>query len=255
MDRNTIIEPVVQDKPSDHPAWAGLGAFAVGILLSALAIPGLVPGLVFSLTGEEPKYFWFLSRATAIFSNIFLWISLVFGLLLSGKIAKYFPGAFTANDLHQFISITGLVTGLFHGLLLMGDKYIHFSLVQVLLPFATSNYKPLWVGLGQLSLYLWSFLILSFYIRKHIGYKTWRAIHFVGYLVFAGVMVHGITAGTDTAAPWMTAVYWTTGASILFLTFYRIFALADIKQLQKPAVASIAGKPQIQPDRQQVPYS
>jgi predicted ferric reductase len=218
-----------EPKKTESPIWAGLGAIVVGILLSALVIPGLVPGLLFSVSGTEPKFFWYISRATAIISFIFLWISLVLGLLLSGKIARYFPGAFTANDLHQFISITGLVTGLFHGLLLMGDKYIHLSLLQVILPFASQSYRPEWVGIGQLCFYVWAFLILSFYVRKYIGFKTWRSIHFIGYLVFTGVMVHGITSGTDSGTVWMTALYLMSGASVLFLTFYRIFAHAGIQ--------------------------
>jgi predicted ferric reductase len=215
-----------EPEKTESPLWAGVGAAAIGLLLSALVIPGMVPGLLFSISGTEPKFFWYLSRATAIISFIFLWLSLVLGLLLSGKIAKYFPGAFTANDLHQFIGITGLAAGLFHGLLLMGDQYIHLSLIQVFLPFATQSYRPEWVGIGQLGFYIWAFLVLTFYVRKRIGYKTWRIIHFAGYLVFAGVMVHGITSGTDSGTLWMTAIYWISGASILFLTFYRIFAHA-----------------------------
>ena len=214
---------------TESPLWAGFGTLVIGMAFLALVIPGLFPGLLFSVTGEQPKYFWYLSRATAIISYIFIWMSLVFGLLLSGRIAKYFPGAYTANDLHQFIGITGLVIGLFHGLLLMGDQYIHLSLVQVLLPFATQNYRPEWVGIGQMSFYIWVLVVLSSYIRKQIGNKTWRAIHFTGYLVFAGVMIHGITSGTDTGTVGMTGLYWFSGATVLFLTFYRIFAMTERK--------------------------
>jgi predicted ferric reductase len=220
-----------ENKSGNPNLWFGLGAALTGILLSALLLPVVLPGLAFSASGSEPKFFWYLSRGTAIFSYLFLWLSLVLGISLTGKVAKYFPGAFTANDLHQFISITGLAGGLLHGLLLMGDRYIHFSLIQVLLPFSTANYRPFWVGIGQVGIYLWAILIGTFYLKKWIGYKSWRLIHLAGYLVFAGVMVHGITTGTDSGTPWMTAIYWTSGASILFLTFYRVIALAEAKTI------------------------
>jgi predicted ferric reductase len=230
----------VTNQPSEsltsQTIWAGLGAVAIGIFLSAIAIPGLVPGMIFSLTGEEPKVFWLLSRATAIFSFLLLWVSLAFGLVLTGKIAKYFPGTFTANDLHQFVSISGLVFGLLHGLLLTGDRYMQISLLQVFVPFTVNSYKPGWVGLGQLSLILWAILILSFYVRKWISYKVWRVIHFVGYLVFGGSLAHGILAGSDSGSVVMQAIYWVSAACILFLTFYRILSIAEAKKPVQPIV-------------------
>jgi predicted ferric reductase len=209
-----------------------LGTLGLGVLMIGFAIPGLLPGLWQSISGTQPKFFWYFSRATAIISYLVLWLSLVFGLLLSGKTAKFFPGAFTANEVHQFLSTFGLATGLFHGLLLMGDQYIHYSFAQVLLPFSSLNYRPVWVGVGQAAFYLWLLLVASFYVRKWIGYKTWRTVHFLGYLAFAGVMVHGITAGTDAGSAWMQSIYWFSGASILFLTFYRVFAVISPKPLQ-----------------------
>lgn len=223
-----VTQQISQENPvkpisNDQNALAGFTIFLLVLGISFWLIPDLLPGLYQSLVGSEPKVFWYLSRATAIFSYFFLWLSLALGLLLTGKIAKYFPGAFTANDLHQFVSLTGIALGLLHGLLLMGDKYIQFNLAQVLVPFSTANYKPEWVGIGQISLYLWAFVLLTFYIKRWIGYKTWRSLHFLGYFVFMGTMVHGIMAGTDTSSIWMSATYWISGASILFLTFYRVF--------------------------------
>ena len=176
----------------------GVMAIVAGLLLSGIILPFILPGLISSLLGPEPKVFWYLSRSSAIISYLMLWASMVFGLLLSSRSAKLWPGGFTANDLHQFLSIAGLTAGLFHGLILMGDHYMNISLVQVLLPFATTDYRPEWVGIGQLLFYIWGGLVFSFYIRKKIGTKTWRTIHYIGFLAFAGALVHGVTSGTDT---------------------------------------------------------
>ena len=85
-----------------------------------------------------------------------------------------------------------------------------------------NNYRPLEVGLGQIGFYLWLILVGTFYIRKQIGTKAWRAIHFASFLMFLFAMVHGITSGTDTSAGWMQMIYWVSGASLVFLTIYRI---------------------------------
>ena len=106
----------------------------------------------------------------------------------------------SANDSHQFTALFGLAPGLFHGLLLLGDHGIGFSLVQEIVPFAASSYRPVWVGLRQITFYLWLAIAFSFYVRKRIGQKTWRVLHYVSLLTFALALVHGIFSGTDT--PW-----------------------------------------------------
>jgi predicted ferric reductase len=104
----------------------------------------------------------------------------------------------------------------------MGDHYMNFSLAQVLVPFASQNYRPTWVGFGQVAFYLWAVIVLSFYIRKKTGKKAWRLIHYVGFACFLAVMVHGIFSGTDTSTAWSHYLYWISGGSVLFLVVYRI---------------------------------
>ncbi len=210
---------------------AGIGIMATvfGLVAAVVVIPIFLPGLVYSVNGEEPKAFWFLSRGTALVSFVFLWISMVLGLLISAKVAKFFPGAFTANDLHQFVSIGGLVTGLIHGLLMLGDKYMDTNLFQILAPFTFVKYRPVWVGVGQLCFYFWLVTVISFYIKKRIGYKAWRTTHYLSFLTFAGMLVHGILSGTDTGTPWVNWMYWISAGSILFLTLYRVLAASESK--------------------------
>jgi DMSO/TMAO reductase YedYZ heme-binding membrane subunit len=74
--------------------------------------------------------------------------------------------------------------------------------------------------------YLWALLVGSFYIRKRIGNKTWRWIHFSSFLTFAMVIIHGIASGSDTKALWASGLYWIAGASLLFLLYYRILVVS-----------------------------
>ena len=219
----------------------GMLAISAGLLLSALILPAWLPGLMNSISGTEPKVFWFLSRATAITAFMVLWFSMAWGLLLSGRLAQLWPGTPIANDLHQFTSWLGLGFGLLHGLLLMGDRYIHFSLLQVLLPFSTDNYRPLWVGLGQLTFYLWLVIILSFYIRKRIGPKVWRGIHYASFVAFIFALFHGLFSGSDSTALWMQAMYWGSAVSLLFLTFFRIIYIREQKQQRQVSAVQTPG--------------
>jgi predicted ferric reductase len=205
-------------------ALAILMAAAAGAVAASVVLPALLPGAAASLLGPEPKAYWYLSRSSAFVAFALLWLSMVFGLLITNKMARAWPGGPTAFDLHQHVSLLALGFALFHGLILMGDSFIHFNLAMVMIPFAGASYRPVWVGLGQLGFYLMALVALTFYVRKSIGHRAWRVIHGLSFVLFALALVHGLAAGTDAGTAWAGAFYWATGGSVLFLTVYRLLA-------------------------------
>jgi predicted ferric reductase len=137
-------------------------------------------------------------------------------------VAIRWPGAALANELHQHVSLLALGLGIFHALILLGDRYADYHLSQLLIPFAGGTYKPLWVGLGQVGFYLLAIVALSFYVRRRLGNRAWRAVHMLSFGVYLGVLTHAVMAGTDTSVPWIQAGYYVSAASVLFLTIYRM---------------------------------
>ena len=199
-------------------------SFIGGAFVTVFLLPTVIPGLQISLQGDMPKAYWYLSRSSAFVAYGLLWISMLLGLSITNRTARVWPGAFTAYDLHQYTTLLGLAFGLFHAFILLGDRYSNFTLSQILTPFTTTGYRPVWVGLGQISLYLSLIIALSFYARRWIGKNTWRIIHFASFAVFVMVLIHGIFSGTDSPSDWTHYFYWVTGASVLFFTVYRILA-------------------------------
>jgi predicted ferric reductase len=193
-----------------------------GVVLGLTLIPHMIPGYAQSISNAKPKVFWYLSRGSAIVAYLLLWFSMVFGVGVTNKLSVRWPGLAKTNELHQYVSILGIAFGLFHALILLGDQYMNFALWQVILPFSTASYRPFAVGLGQLAFYAWIVILISFYIRRRIGAKVWRGIHYASYFTYLSVLVHAILGGTDAGTPWVTWLYWITGGLILFLTIYRI---------------------------------
>ena len=122
----------------------------------------------------------------------------------------------------EHASLLGLGFALLHALMLLGDSYIGYTLPQILIPFASSSYQPIWVGLGQVGLYLMALVTFSFYIRRWIGARAWRAIHYLSFVVFALALLHGLFSGTDSSLAWAIWMYISTGASVLAMTAYRM---------------------------------
>jgi predicted ferric reductase len=234
---DTLAEPAISFKA----LIAGLLAVALGAFAAAVILPAWLPNLVASLLGPEPKAYWYMSRGTAVVAYLLLWLSMALGVGITNRMAQMWPGGPLAADLHEYLSLAGMAFGMFHALILMGDKYIAYTLAQVLLPFASTSYRPVWVGLGQIGLYTFAIVNLSFYVRKRIGTRTWRLIHYLSYATFALALLHGIFSGTDVGLPWMTAIYWTTGVSLIFLTIYRIlFRVGNKKPARAVAAQAVA---------------
>lgn len=197
-------------------------AMIVGLVAAILLLPTWLPNMASSLLGESPKVYWYLSRATAFVSLTILWLSMALGLGISNKMARLWPGAPAAFAIHEYVSLLGLAFALFHALVLLGDRYIHFTVAQIFIPFSTFDYRPIWVGIGQIGFYVWLIVALSFYIRSSIGQKTWRILHYLSFALYITGLVHGLFAGTDSTTNWAGWYYWISGGSLLFLLIYRI---------------------------------
>ena len=217
--------------------WLVLFALAAGLVISLVVLPAWLPGMVNSIAASDLRVFWYLSRASAILAYLFLWLSMTWGLLMTTRLAKNWPGFPSTNNLHKFFALFGLSLGVLHGLLLLGDKFMNFKLVQLLLPFGNSSYRPTWVGFGQISLYLWGLIVLSFYLRKKIGQKIWRGLHILTFSTYGMVLLHGITSGSDSGTPLMKAIYWSSAIVIVFLLTYRLLAKPAPKN--QPALVRI----------------
>ncbi len=209
---------------------------AVAALAVVIAQPAWLSSLAASLAGVQPKAYWYLSRSSAIIGYVMLTASMVLGLAITNKMARAWPGGPTFAALHEHTSWLGLVLSAFHALILLADGYIGYNLNQLLIPFASANFRPFWVGLGQISLYLMLFVVVSFYLKRWINYKLWRTLHYLSFAVFGLGLLHGLMSGTDTAGLPMLLVYWASAVSVITLVVYRI-QLARAKAQRQPVRA------------------
>lgn len=204
-------------------------ASTLGLLLAVLLLPAFLPNLAFSLGGDAPKAYWYLSRATAFVSLTLLWLSMALGMGITNKMARAWPGVAAAFAIHEYVSLVGLAFALFHALVILGDRYINFTLLQILVPFTTADYRPLWVGVGQVGFYVWLIVALTFYVRSIIGQKTWRVLHYASFIMYLMGLLHGLFSGTDATMPWAQWYYWISGGSLLFLFFGRVIGAVSDK--------------------------
>lgn len=197
-------------------------------LLSAQAIRMGLP-----LTSDTQAY-WYMARAGGIVAYLLLWLATIWGIVMSNKLAKGRIAPLTVFGLHEILPLLATLFAAFHAIVLIGDSYINFNIIHILIPF-TSPYEPVWTGLGTIALLFSAALVVSFYLRKQIGQRVWRMFHFTAYLAFVLALVHGLMAGSDSNFLGVQMMYVFSGATVLFFTYYRLLT-------HKPKSAIAASK-------------
>ena len=205
------------------------GSLVLSVLVGvALAAAGFVVGVGATGVAEGTTSFWYLSRASGFVAYLLLWGSVVWGLLLSTGLGRAWIRPPQLLDAHQFLSSVSVGFASFHGLVLMGDRFIRFPLEAVVVPFAAS-YEPMLVACGQIAIWLSVLLVVSFHVRRWIGGRAWRRLHYASFAAFWLAFVHGIVLGTDTASLWATCLYLATATPVCFLSLHRILSTARMR--------------------------
>jgi sulfoxide reductase heme-binding subunit YedZ len=146
--------------------------------------------------------FWITSRAAGTAALLLSSVAVSVGLMISGKVAK--RGGPDLRVLHEALSLATLAAIVVHAGSLLGDTYLHPTVLDLTVPFV-SSYKTTWMSIGIVGGWLMVLLGLSYYARAAIGQQRWRVLHrFTGLAWLLGI-VHSFGEGTDAGEVWFLA--------------------------------------------------
>lgn len=162
---------------------------------------------------------WMLIRGSGLVAYSLLAGATIWGLVLSLGVLSRSTRSLTF--VHESLSVGALLATGVHMVALFLHDYLEFTAEEILVP-GTSDWRPVAVAWGSVAFYGMLILTLSFYLRKQIGQRQWRLLHFGAFGVFAGGLVHGVMAGTDTSHPVVLGLYVATAAVVIVLVAMRI---------------------------------
>ncbi len=149
---------------------------------------------------------WYITRASGLVAAAALVILILSGVgFITGR-SFAFLEPLTAWATHRAIGIVFAVAVSIHMLALLFDTYAPFSIIQVLLPFASSyhpitlfgiNVGSLYVALGVIAAYLIAAIVISSLLWIDKKPRLWKFTHFMAYLVMIFVFIHTLYLGTD----------------------------------------------------------
>jgi predicted ferric reductase len=187
---------------------------------------------------DSTQIWWYVTRASGLTGYFLLWLSMIWGFAIPSRIIQPILDNTFTYDFHEHLSLVGLGFVVLHVAVLLFDKYLPFTVFQILIPF-TSTYRPLWVGLGILSFYIMLLVTFTFYLRQRIGGRAFRSIHLLSMIGYLGTTLHGLFAGTDSVLPITMLLYAGTFLIVIFMTVYWLF-MRTFGRDDQPAVTARA---------------
>jgi predicted ferric reductase len=170
---------------------------------------------------SSPSAVWYLTRGTGVVTLLLLTLTLVLGITeVSRWASARFPRFVTAG-LHKNVSLLVMVFLGIHIVTAIGDGYVPLHWIDAVVPFR-SAYKPLFLGLGTVAFDLLIALIVTSLLRKQIGYRVWRAVHWAAYACWPIAFMHGLTIGTDKHTTWMLALSLGCLATVCGAVWWRL---------------------------------
>jgi sulfoxide reductase heme-binding subunit YedZ len=168
-------------------------------------------------------YLWYATRASGIVALILLSLTMVLGLVTTGRArARNWPG-FAQQEIHRRISIIAVVFLAIHVATSILDTYVHIGWFAIVVPF-TSPYSRFWVGLGTIALDLMLAVSVSSLLRAHIKPSTWRGIHWLADASWPIAVAHTFGMGTDSRERWVIALGTLSVLSVALSLVWRMRA-------------------------------
>lgn len=197
---------------------------------------------------------WLVARAAGLVAFTFLTASVTLGLALSTKLLGARRGKMLLGW-HQTLMWTALAMVGLHMVALLFDPTIHFGFAAVLIPGA-APWRPLPVAGGIVAGWLMLVLALSFHVRRRIGQRRWRLMHYATFGAFAIGLYHALNVGSDLngirglvfAGIFSAPVVWLVYARILIPRTTARRAPAPPAPVP-PTLSTIADRPRAKSDR------
>src|SRR5262249_37569393 len=151
------------------------------------------------------KAYWYLTRSTGVVSLVLLTLSVAFGIAQVSRWSSPRWPRFVIAGLHKNISLLVVAFLAVHIATAVLDAFAPIHWLDAIIPFR-SAYRPIWLGLGALSFDLIIALTVTSLLRTRMGYRSWRAVHWLAYASWPIALVHGLGTGSDTHVRWMLAI-------------------------------------------------
>ena len=167
------------------------------------------------------KALWYLTRGTGVVALLLLTASVVVGTLSSGRWRTSRIPRFIVGGIHRNLTLLAIAFVVVHVVTTVADRFAPIGFKDGLVPFL-SPYRPFWLGLGTLAFDLLLALVVTSLLRTRLGFRMWRAVHWLAYASWPIAVMHGLGTGSDARYGWLAFVTFGSCAAVVAAIAFRI---------------------------------
>lgn len=167
---------------------------------------------------------WYLNRGTGIVLVVVFTLTVVLGVLATGRsVSRWWP-RFVTQGLHRGLAAVSVLLLLAHAVVAVVDEFVDIRWWQAVVPFG-ATYEPLWLGLGTLALDLTVVVVATSLARSRLPHRLWFVLHLTTYAAWVAGVVHGLGIGTDSDLGWSVTITAACVAAVVVAALGRVVAV------------------------------
>jgi methionine sulfoxide reductase heme-binding subunit len=139
------------------------------------------------------------SAATGVMSMVLLTLVVVLGVGVDRRLRLPGLPRFASLSLHRLSSLLAVAFLAAHILTAVVGPFARIGLAAIAVPFA-SRFARSWLALGSLATDVLVALVLTSLLRRHLGHRAWRAVHWLAYACWPLALAHSVGTGSGMRA-------------------------------------------------------
>jgi methionine sulfoxide reductase heme-binding subunit len=159
----------------------------------------------------NPQWLWFISRGSGLVLLVLFTAVMVLGAATRLGLAPLRWPRFVTAELHRALSLFAVALLGLHVVTAIADPFVSIGWAATVLPFL-SPYRTVAIGLGTLAVDLGAAVLLTSVLRHRLGFRFWRAVHWLAYLAWPAAFLHALRSGGDLHTGWVAAAIWGSAA-------------------------------------------
>jgi sulfoxide reductase heme-binding subunit YedZ len=168
---------------------------------------------------------WFVSRGSGLVLLVLFSVVMALGAATRmGSAPRRWP-RFAVAELHRTLSLFAVALLVLHVITAILDPFVSLGWAATVLPFL-SPYRTAAIGLGTLAVDLGGAVLLTSLFRQRLGFRAWRAVHWLAYLAWPVAFVHSLTAGNDLHIWWVALIECGSAALVATAVLARLLGRA-----------------------------
>ncbi len=165
--------------------------------------------------------FWYVTRGSGVVALLLLTASVLVGILSALRVRNDRWPRFAVAGVHRNLTLLSIAFVALHVLTTILDGYAPIGLKDAVLPFV-SSYRPLWLGFGAVAFDLLLALVITSLLRRRIGPRVWRLVHWLAYASWPVALVHAFGTGSDARTGWLSLLGFATLLAVVVAALARV---------------------------------